>query len=388
MNENIAENIREILAQTGSVIIPNLGRFTAQYKSSVIDNIQGQLNAPSFDIAFDPNVRINDGILADKISRIQHISIQEAQTQLDDYVQDANHLINQHEPFAIPEVGKIYQDTSGKIQFISFNQNINLDSFGLPTVSFQPISRSSTNTSVQEPNSNSYKKDLVMEKKTNGDASNVSTTSSKDIYITSGVEEESKIFGLERTTFWRTFITTSLILSALAIAGLTLMNKDKPNVPEKVAIEDSSNIPATSEMNKNSTVISTPSAVASDSSMLYTGNTSSEKAAAALKTKTENTKTVQPMKKEKPAKEPVVVAPENKATKSNSATIIIGGFGNANNIAKLRKWITQHNYEVYEQPKGDLKIIGAVVHYDSKEELNKIVAQFKERYGYEIEVKK
>ncbi len=383
MNDNIANNIKEILAQTGTVIIPELGRFTAQYKPSVIDNIQGQLDAPSFDLAFDPNVRINDGILADRISRTQRISTQEAQIQIDDFVKDAHQVIAQHEQFAIPEVGKIYQDTSGKLQFVSFNQNLNPDSFGLPRVSFQPISRTqSSKTSIQEPNSKqeSIKTDLIVENKPI-DASTVSTTR-KDIYITSGVEEEPKIFGLERTAFWRTFITTSLILSVLTILGLTQLNKNNKSVADNKSVAIENNVttgPPISDVTKNTGI---------DSSMLFTGNTPhTEKVAPAHSPpKVEEKKVAPAASIITPAKE--VVAEEKKPVKENSATIIIGSFGNANNIAKLRKWITQHNYEVYEKPKGDLKIIGAVVHFDTKEELNKIVSLFKERYGYEIEVKK
>ncbi len=389
---DIADDIKEILSQTGSVIIPYFGRFTAQYKSAAIDNIQGQLNAPTFDVSFDSNVRINDGVLVDKISRTQNIKIQEAQTQLNDYLNQANQLLAQHEQFTVNGIGKIYQDASGKIQFASFNRNLNPDAFGLPTVIFQPVSRTQTGkTIVQE--SATAKTELIMENKpteTNHFSATTTATTAKNIYITSGVEEDQKVFGLERTAFWRTFITSSLVLATLTILGLTQVNKNKANIAEKNSATEASipGVPATSTLNtagaNNTTLPAMDNGVPTDTSNSFTGNsTKTAEKTAAVFASDANAPT---RKKSVPAKEIAVEA--KNSVKENSATIIIGGFANANNIAKLRKWITQHGYEVYEHPKGDLKIMGAVVHYGSKEELNKIITSFKERYGYEIEVKR
>ena len=389
---DIADDIKEILSQTGSVIIPYFGRFTAQYKSASIDNIQGQLYAPSFDVSFDSSVRINDGVLVDKISRTQNIKIQEAQTKLNDYLNQANELLSQNEPFTVNGIGKIYQDSFGKIQFTSFNKNINPDSFGLPTVTFNPVSRTQTlKTTIQEPAT--VKTDSGIENKpteSNNFSATTTATTAQNIYITSGVEEEEKIFGMERTAFWRTFITSSLVLATLTILGLTQINKNKDKIAEKNAATEvsTSSVPATSTLNtkgvENTTRPTTDNVVLTDSSTSFTGNSTNTSAKAAVKSP--NVAVESTEKKPPVAKDIAVEA--KKTAKENSATIVIGGFGNANNIAKLRKWITQHGYEVYEHPKGDLKIMGAVVHYDSKEELNKITKFFKERYGYEIEVKK
>ena len=389
---DIADDIKEILSQTGSVIIPYFGRFTAQYRSAAIDNIQGQLNAPTFDVLFDSNVRINDGVLVDKISRTQNIKIQEAQTQLNDYLNQAHQLLAQHEQFTLNGIGKIYQDASGIIQFASFNRNLNPDAFGLPTVTFQPVSRTQTGkTSVQEPATS--KTELIMENKpteTNHFSASTTATTAKNIYITSGVEEDQKIFGLERTAFWRTFITASLVLATLTIFGLTQINKNKAKIAEKNSTTEASisGVPATSTLNtagaNNTALPATDNGVPTDTSISFTGNsTKTAEKTAAVSASDANT----PTRKKGVSEKEIVVEPKN-SVKENSATIIIGGFANANNIAKLRKWITQHGYEVYEHPKGDLKIMGAVVHYNSKEELNKIITTFKERYGYEIEVKR
>lgn len=144
MQINVAKAIKELLYTTDPVIIPGLGGFVSSPVSANVDYVQGSVEAPSKKIEFNPNLVINDGVLARYVAEKYTVSFREAVEAITNFVKEAKETLNRREIVEIPDVGRIYLDYQQQIRFMPDKTNFSTDSFGLPPVSFTPIVREAT----------------------------------------------------------------------------------------------------------------------------------------------------------------------------------------------------------------------------------------------------
>ncbi|MEZ4960525.1 MAG: SPOR domain-containing protein [Saprospiraceae bacterium] len=141
MTMDVGKAIRELLFEHPSVIVPGLGGFTSTPETATVDYVQGAVLPPSKKLAFNPNLVINDGMLVHHLQQSNVITFQEAGDAVTRYVDNVKQALERREIVDIPQVGRLYRDYEQKIRFMPEGTNFNADSFGLPTVSFSPITR-------------------------------------------------------------------------------------------------------------------------------------------------------------------------------------------------------------------------------------------------------
>ena len=141
MEIKLTTDIKERLIEDGSISIPNFGGFTSAYKPAVVDAVNGQLAPPSFHIAFDANLQMNDGRLVEHIRQKYRLSSTAALEYIDVFASEARAQFDKGEIVVLPEIGRLYRDFAQKIQFLPDSTNFNTDSYGLPTIQFAPILR-------------------------------------------------------------------------------------------------------------------------------------------------------------------------------------------------------------------------------------------------------
>ncbi len=151
MIPEISTYISDLLYEHQAVIIPNLGGFVTDYKSTTIDHVQGLLYPPSKSISFNENLLINDGILIAHVRKMQKISALEARQRVEDFVRVIKDALDNREIVVFPEVGRLYRDYEKNIQFLPDSTNYNTDVFGLPTVQFYPILRTQERATQEAP---------------------------------------------------------------------------------------------------------------------------------------------------------------------------------------------------------------------------------------------
>ncbi len=356
MDAVFTKNIKEQLFLNGSVIVPNIGKLYTVKKMALLDAVRGQIDPPQADIFLDLNSKINDGVLVDAIAQSEGISTTEAQRITDEQTESMLSTLNKYELVALEGFGRFYNDGMGKIHFIQDAININSDSFALPTLKFEPISRTERMVAPEVVALNETikpKSDAVPEIK--------QTTQYMNDYNTEPeIERSEKVWGMENTAFKRFLAIGALCLGLIAFFFVRMQKLNKAKV-----------VAATSAL---ADTLSTAPTNA------YLGDTLSHAAiGSGVVAESKPAKEI-----EKPAVKEVEKPEVVSSSKDKSATIIIGAFGNEKNIAKLESWINDKGYEVYSKKRGNLTIVGAKVGYNSKDELNALVSTFKAKYGKEI----
>ena len=372
MEIRIAEDIKELIYDHGSVVIPGLGSFSGDYKSASIDNVQGHLAPPALDIVFNPNNVLNDGVLLDFIKKKYYVPTHEAQKAIDTFTEDVVQTFKKHEIVVIPDVGRLYRDYSDKIRFLPENTNFNTDTFGLPTVQFYPVSRNKPDP-IFEKTETVVATQTVQPEVTAGKP--LVFPESSDNISTPLIPERP--FDLNLPFDIRKFLPALTVALLLILAfSIYLFNKGNTNavldrqklkVNEKPAKVENNvgnggsqpTQPAPSSQNP-----SKPQDIASDKSFKNSPTATNPRI------NSENS----------------VVAVAPKVKTANQAVIIVGGFSNKSNIKRLKTWISNNGYGIYERKSGSLTVIGAEVNYNSKKDLNKILNRFRNRFGDEVEI--
>ena len=132
MNKTISKYISELLYLHDCVIIPEFGGFIGNNKAAVLNEISGKIFPPSKEILFNPNLKINDGLLINKICVSEGISNQKATENINNYVLKINQKLEKIGVFRIDDVGLLSLGKDGNILFLQDSHtNYNLDSFGL-----------------------------------------------------------------------------------------------------------------------------------------------------------------------------------------------------------------------------------------------------------------
>lgn len=140
MDYNIDKYIEELLYHYDCVIIPRFGGFVANPIYSRINNVQNMFYPPSKTIGFNPDLKINDGLLASYISNAQNISYSEAIAMIDRKTNEWTKTLGAGGKVTINNIGIFSYDYTKKIQFEpNTNINFNLESYGLPVFQAMPV---------------------------------------------------------------------------------------------------------------------------------------------------------------------------------------------------------------------------------------------------------
>ncbi|MEZ4957772.1 MAG: SPOR domain-containing protein [Saprospiraceae bacterium] len=150
MNIDVVKAIKELLFEHNTVILPGLGGFISTPVASAVDYVQGAVQPPSRKLEFNTNLVIDDGVLVHHVQQSNVVTAQEAKIAIENYVAGINESLEAREIVDLPEIGRLYKDYEQKIRFMPDSTNFELNSFGLPTVKFNPIVRNK-NTETTAP---------------------------------------------------------------------------------------------------------------------------------------------------------------------------------------------------------------------------------------------
>lgn len=137
--EKIGKHIFELLFQHDCVILPGLGGFVADYRSTQIDEKSKKIFPPSKSFIFNKYLVNNDGLLANKIVDSEGCVYQDAVRKIEDFVKVIQSKLVTEKRYELNEVGILYIDSAKNIRFKAVKTNFLINSFGLPVVKAIPV---------------------------------------------------------------------------------------------------------------------------------------------------------------------------------------------------------------------------------------------------------
>lgn len=417
MDIKLATDIKEILIEDGSISIPNFGGFTSAYKPAVVDAVNGQLAPPSFHIAFDANLQMNDGRLVDHIRQKYRLSSTAALEYIEAFSNDTRSNFDKGEIVVLPEIGRLYRDFAHKIQFLPDSTNFNTASFGLPTIQYAPIMRnkmevitkSSAADLTPEPQASmppiqtqqvektAEKPTPLVNQETTSDATpspsfsqqetvkmpqndaqraQASSTAQMPLMIdtlggVNSAQFPTPIDNVQPPTMqespktvdfmdklkenWRTWLPAAAVVALLALLIWELV--DTPTAKNT----EGSKKTRSAEPNVNTSPLKSDNLLPKENTAPPLNGTSPTQVPHNQQDVTTITSpdmlSETPKTETKMSRQPDLVTPKT----GKKATFLIGGFGDKRNIQKLKVWISAKGYSVYERPSGGLTLIGCEV---------------------------
>ena len=144
-------HIRELLLWHNCVIIPGMGGFVTSYLKAEINNSRHLFAPPSKKIAFNKNLKNNDGLLANHIAIAENKSFEQAVKMIDDYSENSLALLNKGRQVILQGIGKLYFDKEQNLQFDpSHEVNLLIDSFGLSEFHSPLIKRQTLHKKIEK----------------------------------------------------------------------------------------------------------------------------------------------------------------------------------------------------------------------------------------------
>ena len=138
----IDKYIADLLFVYDCVVIPGFGGFVGNYSTAQIKSSQHTFSPPIKQLAFNINLKTNDGLLAEHVSRNENITFFQASAIINQYVDALNMELKSNKKAEIEEVGTFVLDADENLQFAQNQQtNFLIDSFGLTSFQSPAIKR-------------------------------------------------------------------------------------------------------------------------------------------------------------------------------------------------------------------------------------------------------
>lgn len=109
----IGQHIEFLLARHDCVVVPGLGAFLAHSVPSRFDAETETLMPPSRTVGFNPEVNVNDGLLADSVMRRHGLTRQGAMDAIADEVSAMRHQLELSGDVAVGRIGILHRGNEG-----------------------------------------------------------------------------------------------------------------------------------------------------------------------------------------------------------------------------------------------------------------------------------
>ncbi len=140
----ISQHIKNLLKSNDSIILGGFGTFTTKQISAKFDAETKTMRPPLKLVTFNPDIKEDSGVLAKFMSEQEGVPIENCREQINEYVKTVKTKLAEGKPVEFKDLGSFKQKEDGELKF-SFlsDDNLLLDSFGLPVVSLSGKSLSS-----------------------------------------------------------------------------------------------------------------------------------------------------------------------------------------------------------------------------------------------------
>ena len=138
--QSIPYYIAYLLTKHECVIVPGLGAFVVSGSEELKDKKAGLLCPPNTFLGFNPDIRHNDGLLANTLVRGENVSYKEACLHIYRYVQRITDCMEKQTLVQMPWIGRLELSAQRKILFTpSAYLGCNVNTFGMDNFYMPPL---------------------------------------------------------------------------------------------------------------------------------------------------------------------------------------------------------------------------------------------------------
>lgn len=152
----IEQYISQLLYRHQCIIVPGFGGFITEFQSAKLVTSTYTFYPPKKLILFNFQLKNNDGVLANYITKVEKISFEKATEQIENEVKEWKLTLQNHKTLLLNQIGKLTLNPEGGLVFEPIDTfNYLTEAFGLSAVVSPPIKRESllleTEPKVENP---------------------------------------------------------------------------------------------------------------------------------------------------------------------------------------------------------------------------------------------
>lgn len=154
---DLSQKIIELLRTHDCVVLPDFGGFVANYVPAGLETGHNRLTPPTRDVIFNPKINKNDGLLIQYLAESEAMTYQQARQTLQIFRDQAVSKLYKGETVEFKGLGTIEFNHQGNWIFHSIKPEINIETFGLPTLTLtetrfrEPVMSVHPNPSIRLP---------------------------------------------------------------------------------------------------------------------------------------------------------------------------------------------------------------------------------------------
>lgn len=134
--------IQELLYRYNCVVVPEFGAFLAQTRSAVLHRASHSFDPPSKVLSFNEQLSTNDGLLVSYMANAEGVPYEEKMRQAGEEARAWKMQLREGKRLEFPNIGELWLNREGKIQFQPVEQvNFLTSSFGLTPVVSSRVTR-------------------------------------------------------------------------------------------------------------------------------------------------------------------------------------------------------------------------------------------------------
>ncbi|WP_181306224.1 SPOR domain-containing protein [Rufibacter sp. XAAS-G3-1] len=141
----VQSHIKSLLYTYDCVIIPNFGGLITHYVPAKIHPVKHMFSPPSKRVAFNEQLKVNDGLLISTLAQKQKWPMPQAQLAVAEFVLELKDQLRTQHRFELQDVGVFRYNAEHKLVFENLeNDNFLEQAFGLPELVAKPIAGKET----------------------------------------------------------------------------------------------------------------------------------------------------------------------------------------------------------------------------------------------------
>jgi len=158
----ISQYIKNLLVSNERIILRGFGAFITKQVSAKYDASTGTMKPPFKIVTFDKNIQEDAGLLSEHISRQENITKDASDEQINEYVKTIKSKLASGQTIEFKDLGTFNQSSEGSLDFAFLSEdNLLLNSFGLPSFSVDKKETQTPTTPKAEPKPKVKKKEPI-----------------------------------------------------------------------------------------------------------------------------------------------------------------------------------------------------------------------------------